>query len=211
MSEEKKPSNEIRIKFNSKQKDILAKCEKLLKDGNVKDLHLSAVSNTIADLMVTVEILKSKHPGLSQQSKFTTIPPRQNEKDKKDKKPEEKPSKLFPRLEIILTLNDEKEKKEGSAAAITEEETNVLVETWDKKKDAFKKKKFKKSFRKNNRRLAYNGRMKRYSYSAKKTGFNWRKPAYNNRKPYGKTPNGKKVKFNAPRKNSGNKQVAAKN
>ena len=209
MSEEKKPSNEIRIKFNSKQKDILAQCEKLLKDGNVKDLHLSAVSSTIADLMVTVEILKSKHPGLSQQSKFTTIPPRQNEKDKKDKKPEEKPTKLFPRLEIILTLNDEK--KEGSAAAISEEETNVLIETLDKKKDAFKKKKFKKSFRKNNRRLAYNGRRKRYSYSAKKTRFNWRKPAYNNRKPYGKTPNGKNVKFNAPRKNSGNKQVAAKN
>ena len=208
MSEEKKPSNEIRIKFNSKQKDILAQCEKLLKDGNVKDLHLSAVSSTIADLMVTVEILKSKHPGLSQQSKFTTIPPRQNEKDKK---PEEKPTKLFPRLEIILTLNDEKEKKEGSAAAISEEETNVLIETLDKKKDAFKKKKFKKSFRKNNRRLAYNGRRKRYSYSAKKTRFNWRKPAYNNRKPYGKTPNGKNVKFNAPRKNSGNKQVAAKN
>ena len=209
MSEEKKPSNEIRIKFNSKQKDILAQCEKLLKDGNVKDLHLSAVSSTIADLMVTVEILKSKHPGLSQQSKFTTIPPRQNEKDKKDKKPEEKPTKLFPRLEIILTLNDEK--KEGSAAAISEEEINVLIETLDKKKDAFKKKKFKKSFRKNNRRLAYNGRRKRYSYSAKKTRFNWRKPAYNNRKPYGKTPNGKNVKFNAPRKNSGNKQVAAKN
>ena len=209
MSEEKKPSNEIRIKFNSKQKDILAQCEKLLKDGNVKDLHLSAVSSTIADLMVTVEILKSKHPGLSQQSKFTTIPPRQNEKDKKDKKPEEKSTKLFPRLEIILTLNDEK--KEGSAAAISEEETNVLIETLDKKKDAFKKKKFKKSFRKNNRRLAYNGRRKRYSYSAKKTRFNWRKPAYNNRKPYGKTPNGKNVKFNAPRKNSGNKQVAAKN
>ena len=211
MSEEKKPSNEIRIKFNSKQKDILAQCEKLLKDGNVKDLHLSGVSSTIADLMVTVEILKSKHPGLSQQSKFTTIPPRQNEKDKKDKKPEEKPTKLFPRLEIILTLNDEKEKKEGSAAAISEEETNVLIETLDKKKDAFKKKKFKKSFRKNNRRLAYNGRRKRYSYSAKKTRFNWRKPAYNNRKPYGKTPNGKNVKFNAPRKISGNKQVAAKN
>ena len=209
MSEEKKPSNEIRIRFNSKQKDILAQCEKLLKDGNVKDLHLSAVSSTIADLMVTVEILKSKHPGLSQQSKFTTIPPRQNEKDKKDKKPEEKSTKLFPRLEIILTLNDEK--KEGSAAAISEEEINVLIETLDKKKDAFKKKKFKKSFRKNNRRLAYNGRRKRYSYSAKKTRFNWRKPAYNNRKPYGKTPNGKNVKFNAPRKNSGNKQVAAKN
>ena len=209
MSEDKKPANEVRIKFNSKQKDILAQCEKLLKDGNVKDLHLSAVSSTIADLMVTVEILKSKHPGLSQQSKFTTIPPRQNEKDKKDKKPEEKPTKLFPRLEIILTLNDEK--KEGSAAAISEEEINVLIETLDKKKDAFKKKKFKKSFRKNNRRLAYNGRRKRYSYSAKKTRFNWRKPAYNNRKPYGKTPNGKNVKFNAPRKNSGNKQVAAKN
>ena len=209
MSEDKKPANEVRIKFNSKQKDILAQCEKLLKDGNIKDLHLSAVSKTIADLMVTVELLKSMYPGLSQQSIFTTIPPRQNEKSKK---PEAKSTKLFPRLEIILTLNEEKEKKEGSSATITEEERKTLIETLDKKKDAFKKKKFKKPFR-NNRRLGYNGRRQRFSYSAKRTGFGWRKTSYNNRKPFGKRPDGKKVKFNGPRKNSGNanKQVAAKN
>lgn len=210
MSEDKKPVNEVRIKFNSKQKDILAQCDKILKDGKSKDLHLSAVSNTIADLMVTVELLKSMYPGLSQKSVFTTIPPRQNEKSKKT---EAKPTKLFPRLEIILTVNEEKEKKEGSSVTITEEERKILIETLDKKKEAFKKKKFKKSFR-NNRRMGYNGRRQRFSYSAKKTGYSWRKPSYMNRKPFGsfgKKPDGKKVKFNGQRKNSGNKQVVAKN
>ena len=215
MSEEKKPENEIRIRFNSKTKDIIQECEKLIKEGKVKDIHLSAVSNTIADLIFSVEILKSMYPNLIQQNKFSTIPPRSNDNSKKK---DDKPQKLFPRLEIILTISNEEVKKEGAISTITEEERKILIETLDKRKDAFKKKKAKRPFRniyrrsrsrsRTNRR---NVRRTRYSFSAKRTGFNWRKPSYNNRRPYGRRPEEKKMKFNEPRKISGNRQVATKN
>ena len=213
MSEEKKPENEIRIRFNSKTKDIIQECEKLIKEGKVKDIHLSAVSNTIADLIFSVEILKSMYPNLIQQNKFSTIPPRSNDNSKKK---EDKPQKLFPRLEIILTISNEEVKKEGAISTITEEERKILIETLDKRKDAFKKKKAKRPFRNINRRSRSrtnrrNVRRTRYSFSAKRTGFNWRKPSYNNRRPYGRRPEEKKMKFNEPRKFSGNRQVATKN
>ena len=119
MSEEKKVSNEIRIGLRTKPKEIIAQCEKLIKEEKVKELHLSAVGNTIGNLVVAVEIVKSLFPNLHQSSEFSTIPARSLEKDK-DKKPDTKPQRLYPRLEIILSTEKLAEKKEGSQSKITE-------------------------------------------------------------------------------------------
>lgn len=107
MSEEKKISNEIRIGLRTKPKDVIAQCQKLIKEEKVKEFHLSAVGNTIGNLVVAVEIVKSIFPELYQSSEFSTIPARVNGKDK-DKKPDAKPQKLYPRLEIILSLEKKK-------------------------------------------------------------------------------------------------------
>ena len=215
MTEAQKPSNEIKIGFKSKPKEVIAQCEKLIKDEKFKDLHLSAISTSIGDLVIAVEILKSMFPNLSQQNIFTTISPLPNEKSKKS---DTKIQKFLPRLEIILSTNKEDEKKEDTthAATITEEERKLLIDTLDKKKKALKKnRKYRRRSFRNKRRWGYNGSNKRYAYSAKRTGYNWRKPSYNNKgRPYGKTPDRKKNnirKLKEPRKNSGNKQVATKN
>ena len=102
MSEEKNVSNEIRIGLKTKPKDVISQCQKLINEEKVKELHLSAVGNTIGNLVVAVEIVKSIFPDLYQSSEFSTIPARVNGKDK-DKKPDSKPQKLYPRLEIILS------------------------------------------------------------------------------------------------------------
>lgn len=213
MSEEKKPSNEIRIGFTTKIKDVIDQCEKLLKDDKVKDLHLSAVANKIGDLVIVVEILKSMFPNISQKNVFTTVLPRQNEKLKNS---ETKSKRLFPRLEIILSLNKEEVKEEGSKSTISEEDRKILIDTLDEKKKALiKMRRFRNPFR-NNRRWGYNrrGQRQRFAYSAKRMGYSRRRPTYNNRRPYGKTPDGRKRnfrKFIGTIKNSGNKVVAAKN
>lgn len=214
MTEAQKPSNEIKIGFKSKPKEVISQCQKLIKDEKFKDLHLSAISTSIGDLVIAVEILKSMFPNLAQQNVFTTISPIPKEKSKKS---DQKIQKLLPRLEIILSTNKKDEKKENTThpATISEEERKILINTLEKKKKAFKKnKKYRRSFR-NKRRWGYNGSNKRYAYSAKRTGYNWRKPSYNNKgRPYGKTPDRKKNnirKLKEPRKNSGNKQVSTKN
>jgi len=216
MSENKKPNNELRISFFSKPKQIISQCEKLLKEEKVKDLHLSAIGNTIGNLVITAEIFKQIHPELFIQSIFSI------NKDGK-KSPDQKTQKLLPKLEIIFATEKPAEKKEDSDPKMSEEERNALLDTLDKQKDAFiKNRRFwrRRNFSTNNRRWRrFNGRRnQRYAFSAKRTsGFGWKRPAFNNRnvrRPFGKPPVGRRnnlKKFNGSRKNSANRPVAAKN
>jgi len=215
MSEDKNKtiSNDIRISFRSKIKKIITQSEKLLKEEKVKDLHLSAVGNSIGNLVIASEILKSLHPELFQKSIFSAIS-LTNEKNK-DKNKDQKTEKLFPRLEIIFTIEKPQEKKE-EIKPITEEERKALIENYDSQKKAFLKN---RRFRRrpfNNRRWGYARRNQRYAYSAQRTNYGWRRPGFNlNRKPFGKSPirgrNNTLRKFNGSRKNSANRPVAAKN
>ena len=214
MSEEKKVSNEIRIGLRTKPKEIISQCEKLIKEEKVKELHLSAVGNTIGNLVVAVEIVKSLFPDLHQSSEFSTIPARSIEKDK-DKKSDTKPQRLYPRLEIVLSTEKLPEKKEDSKSKITEEERTILIETLEKQKEAFTKiRRLRRNFI-NTRRRVFNGRRKNPPYSAKNRGYNNRRRTGFRGRQFVKSPNGARRnnprKFNAQKNTSTNKQTPVKN
>ena len=214
MSEEKKVSNEIRIGLRTKPKEIISQCEKFIKEEKVKELHLSAVGNTIGNLVVAVEIVKSLFPDLHQSSEFSTIPARSIEKDK-DKKSDTKPQRLYPRLEIILSTEKLPEKKEDSKSKITEEERTILIETLEKQKEAFTKiRRLRRNFI-NTRRRVFNGRRKNPPYSAKNRGYNNRRRTGFRGRQFIKSPNGARRnnprKFNAQKNTSTNKQTPVKN
>ena len=214
MSEEKKVSNEIRIGLRTKPKEIITQCEKLIKEEKVKELHLSAVGNTIGNLVVAVEIVKSLFPDLHQSSEFSTIPARSIEKDK-DKKSDTKPQRLYPRLEIVLSTEKLPEKKEDSKSKITEEERTILIETLEKQKEAFTKiRRLRRNFI-NTRRRVFNGRRKNPPYSAKNRGYNNRRRTRFRGRQFVKSPNGARRnnprKFNAQKNTSTNKQTPVKN
>ena len=224
-TQETVPANEIRIGIKSKPKDIIAKCEKLIKEDKIKDLHLSAISNSIGELVITAEILKSMFPELVQKSIFSTIEPRNTVKDKN---PISKNLKLYPRLEIILS-KDKSEQNKDDAPKISEEDRKILIDTIDGQKEAFKKrnKRFqRRSYRRRrknrNRSLRFNRNRQKYAYSPRKSSYNSsrRKPSFNNkRKPFARpvskrrnnlNRNVKNNKINRPYKN-GNRPVYAKN
>ena len=214
MSEEKKVSNEIRIGLRTKPKEIISQCEKFIKEEKVKELHLSAVGNTIGNLVVAVEIVKSLFPDLHQSSEFSTIPARSIEKDK-DKKSDTKPQRLYPRLEIVLSTEKLPEKKEDSKSKITEEERTILIETLEKQKEAFTKiRRLRRNFI-NTRRRVFNGRRKNPPYSAKNRGYNNRRRTGFRGRQFVKSPNGARRnnprKFNAQKNTSTNKQTPVKN
>lgn len=217
MSEEKKVSNEIRIGLRTKPKEIIAQCEKLIKEEKVKQLHLSAVGNTIGNLVVAVEIVKSLIPDLYQSSEFSTIPARAIEKDKdKDKKNDTKPQRLYPRLEIVLSTEKLAEKTEGSKAKLSEEERTILIDTLEKQKEAFTKiRRYRRNFINTRRRRVFNPRRKRLPFPAKNTGYNGRRRAGYRGRPFVKSPNGTRRnnprKFNGQKNNSTNKQTPVKN
>jgi hypothetical protein len=214
MSEEKKVSNEIRIGLRTKPKEIITQCEKLIKEEKVKELHLSAVGNTIGNLVVAVEIVKSLFPDLHQSSEFSTIPARSIEKDK-DKKSDTKPQRLYPRLEIILSTEKLPEKKEDSKSKITEEERTILIETLEKQKEAFTKiRRLRRNFI-NTRRRVFNGRRKNAPYSAKNRGYNNRRRTGFRGRQFVKSSAGARRnnprKFNAQKNTSTNKQTPVTN
>ena len=174
-TENKVPSNEIRVGNRTKPKDLIAQCEKLLKEDKLKEIHLSAVGNSIGDLIIAVEILKSANPGLFQQNIFSTIGPRapknQNqekekdkEKDKEKEKENEKPQKLYPHLEVVLSC----EKIElAEVPKISEEERKILIETLDKQKIAFNKQKKFRTFRRR-RNFRYRYRRQRFASAVRR-------------------------------------------
>ena len=215
MSESPKQTNEIRIEFRAKIGATIAQCEKLIKDEKFKDLHLSALGNSIGNLVVISEILKSMYPDLFQKSVFSVIS-LSNEKGK-DKKPDKENKKPFPRLEVIVTKEKPAEKKEEDIK-LTEEERKALIETMDNQKKAFLRRRrptWRRTFSANRRRGGYPVRNPRFAYSAKRN-YGWRRPGFNNnRRPFGNSPAGRRNNvrnFNGNRKNSGNKPVTtAKN
>ena len=205
MSEDKTPTNEFRIGIKSKPKELITQCEKLLKDEKVKDLHLSAVGNSIGEVLTIAEILKSMYPNLFQKTIFSTIPGRTTDSNK-DKKAD--PKKLFPKLEIILSTEKMVDKNENSVQ-ISEDERQLLIDTLEKKKEMLnKRKKFRRPFRRI-RQWGYNTRRQRFAYSAKRIGYNNRRYGFsNNSRPYRKPTIRKRLnnrKFNGTKKNSGNK------
>ena len=212
VTENKPANNEIRVGNRTKPKDLIDQCEKLLKEDKQKEIHLSAVGNSIGDLIIAVEILKSSNPGLFQKNIFSTIGPRAPKNATKEKE-NEKPQKLYPHLEVVLSC----EKFEScEAAKISEEERKILIETLDKQKIAFKKQRKFRSFRRNygfryrrqrfasrinanrfNRIIRNNGRNRSYNNSnlrRPRPGFNKR----NNRRMFVKSPAGRR--FNNPTK-----------
>ena len=221
-TEVKVPNNEIRVGNRTKPKDLIAQCEKLLKEDKLKEIHLTAVGNSIGDLIIAVEILKSSNPSLNQQTIFSTIGPRppknankdaDKDKDKEKEKENEKPQKLYPHLEIVLSC-EKLEIKE--APKITEEERKILIETLDKQKANFKKQRkfnfrrrrnFRYGYRRqrfassrrnvNNNRYNRNGRNWSYSMNNRKRprqGYNNR--MNNNRRMFQKSPAGRRFNNN---------------
>lgn len=206
MSEDKRPANEFRIGFKSNPKEVITQCEKLLKDDKFKEIHLSAISSSIGEISIIAEILKYTFPNLSQKNVFSVITPPSTEKKKKA---DENKKKLYPRLEIILTLGD---KKEEPATKITEEEIKILIDTLEKQKESYRKSRnSKKAFRRIRRWRTYS-RKKRYSYSPKKNNFTAKRTGFFNRRPFGKSPIRGRNNANKSmgiRKDRGNKQAAS--
>ena len=206
MSQEEQASNEFRIGFKSNPKEVITKCEKLLKDDKVKEIHLSAVANSIGELTIIAEILKIIIPGLSQKKLFSAISPRSNEKDKK---PDQKPKRLYPRLEFILFI-DEKDKQIDSAPKISEEEISLLIDSLEKQKESYRKSRKSMRSLKNGRKWRPYSRRPRFSNPKRRASYGMKKAGYNYRKLFGRSPNGKKSvvkKAGGSRKNSGNKQT----
>jgi len=133
MDSQKKPVNDIRVGFNSRTGGLVNYCERLLKENNIRELNFSAVGGSIGTLVTAVEVLKTLHPGFYQINRFATISYQSVEEGKKS---EVQNQRLYPKLEVKLTLDKPaKTGGEGYQEPLNEEERKKLLDIQSKRRE----------------------------------------------------------------------------
>ena len=133
MESQKKPVNDIRVGFNSRIGGLVNYCERLLKENNIRELNFSAVGGSIGTLVTVVEVLKTLHAGFYQINRFATISYQSVEEGKKG---EVQNQRLYPKLEVKLTLDKPaKTGGEGYQEPLKEEERKKLLDIHSKRRE----------------------------------------------------------------------------
>ena len=131
MEAQKKQANDIRVGFNSRISGIVNYCQRLLKENNMRELNFSAVGGSIGTLVTAVEVLKTLQPGFHQVNRLATISYQSVEEGKKN---EVQNQKLYPKLEVKLSLDKPAKTGEGYQEPIKEEERTKLLDIQSKRR-----------------------------------------------------------------------------
>jgi hypothetical protein len=117
-----KPQNEIRVGFNSRVRNIITYCNALLKENKFRTLNLSAIGGAIGKLVDVVEVIKVLNAGLWQVNKVGTV-----SYQTVDTKGDVQNQRLYPKLEIVLSLDEVKDRTEGWQDKLSDEERENLL------------------------------------------------------------------------------------
>ena len=161
MDKSKKPVNDIRVSYNSRIGGIVSYCEKLLKENNMRELNFSAVGGSIGTLVTAVEVLKALQPGLYQVNRLATISYQSVEEGKKN---EVQNQKLYPKLEVKLTLDKPQKTGEGYQEPIKEEERKNILDIQPKRRQG--------------------GRPRRGGFRGRRGGFRGRRGGFRGRRGF---------------------------
>ncbi len=131
METQKKLVNDIRVGFNSRISGIINYCQRLLKENNLRELNFSAVGGSIGTLVTAVEVLKTLQPGFHQVNRLATISYQSVEEGKKS---EIQNQRLYPKLEIKLTLDKPQKTGEGYQEPLSEDERKRLLDVQSKRR-----------------------------------------------------------------------------
>ena len=115
-----KDANDIRIGMGTRVRNVVRYCNSLLKEKTFKTLKFSAVGGAIGKLVSAVEVLKTVNSGLYQQNKLATVSYQSTENK------EQKNQRLYPKMEVTLSLDDFKDKNEGYQPKLNEDERKKL-------------------------------------------------------------------------------------
>ena len=121
-----KEANDIRIGMGTRVRNVVRYCNSILKEKTFKTLKFSAVGGAIGKLVSAVEVLKTVNPGLYQQNKLATVSYQSTEERDNKEHREQKNPRLYPKMEVVLSLDDFKDKNEGYQTKLVEEERKKL-------------------------------------------------------------------------------------
>ena len=124
-----KEANDIRIGMGTRVRNVVRYCNSILKEKTFKTLKFSAVGGAIGKLVSAVEVLKTVNPGLYQQNKLATVSYQSTDNK------ETKNQRLYPKMEVVLSLDDFKDKNEGYQTKLVEDERKKLHDIFNQQPD----------------------------------------------------------------------------
>ena len=132
--ETKKAENDIRIGMKSRFKNVVKYATSVIKDKKYKEVKFSAVGGSIGKLVQTVEVLKVLIPDLYQQNRITSVAYQTVDSNKTLLN-----QRLYPKLEVILSTEQLKDKNEGTQDKLTEKDRKSFEEVMNKRREEFEK------------------------------------------------------------------------
>ena len=115
------PANQIRVSAGSQVRNLIRYANMLLKERNFREIHFSGLGGAIGKIVSCVEVLRIVNPGLYQVNKIETVT--YSTKDNQNNLVNER---LYPRMEVILTLDEPKNKGLGYQGKLDETERTKL-------------------------------------------------------------------------------------
>ena len=126
----KKAENDIRIGMKSRPKYVIKYATSIMKEKKYKELKFSAVGGSIGKLVQIVEVLKALIPDLYQQNRITSVAYQTVDSNKSILN-----QRLYPKLEVVLSTEQFKEKNEGTQDKLSEKDRKLFEETMNKRRE----------------------------------------------------------------------------
>ena len=126
----KKEPNDIRIGMSSRPRNVIKYATSIMYEKKLTELKFSAVGGSIGRLLDIVEVLKVLKPGLYQLNRITSVA-----YQTVDSNNQLLNQRLFPKLEVILSKEEPKNKTEGYQGKMDEKERKEIETILNKRKE----------------------------------------------------------------------------
>ena len=125
-----KAPNDIRIGMNSRVRNVIRYSQSIMEEKKLRELKFSAVGGSIGRLLDTVEVLKVLIPNLYQQNKITSVA-----YQTLDSNNTVLTQRLYPKMEVILSLDEFKTKNEGTQDKLPEEQRKKIEKIMNERRE----------------------------------------------------------------------------
>ena len=164
----KKEPNDIRIGMNSRPRNVIKYSTSVMDEKKLKELKFSAVGGSIGRLLDIVEVLKVLKPGLYQQNRITSVAYQTVDSNNTLLN-----QRLYPKLEVILSTEEPKNKTEGYQGQLEEDTRKQIENAMKERREKFEKNRGRGTGR--GRGRGPRGRGRRGGFRGRRGGFRGRR------------------------------------
>ena len=170
--------------MNSRPRNVIKYSTSVMDEKKLKELKFSAVGGSIGRLLDIVEVLKVLKPGLYQQNRITSVAYQTVDSNNTLLN-----QRLYPKLEVILSTEEPKNKTEGYQGQLEEDTRKQIENAMKERREKFEKNRGRGTGR--GRGRGPRGRGRRGGFRGRRGGFRGRPRRGDSRPRRGDTRRGR--------------------